>query len=103
MLCACDVWRHVNCFCQWEYFGESPRNPMDPTTPSRTVETQGPSIRLFEARVARGSLMGARMLLKEYFPGAKELATQELRVYSDIVEDWAQRYFAPRCHAPGRR
>lgn len=35
--------------------------------------------------------MGARMLLKEYFPSAKELASQELRVYTDLIEDWNAR------------
>ena len=45
-------------------------------TPSRTVEAAGPSVRLFEARIARGSLMGARLLLKEYLPAARDVAQQ---------------------------
>ncbi len=40
------------------------------------MEAAGASVRLFEARVARGSLMGARMLLKEYLPAARDVARQ---------------------------
>ena len=40
------------------------------------MEAAGPSVRLFEARVARGSLMGARLLLKEYLPVARDVAQQ---------------------------
>ena len=40
------------------------------------MEAAGPSVRLFEARIARGSLMGARLLLKEYLPAARDVAQQ---------------------------
>eukprot|EP00286_Rhodomonas_abbreviata_P011225 CAMPEP_0181332828 /NCGR_PEP_ID=MMETSP1101-20121128/25326_1 /TAXON_ID=46948 /ORGANISM="Rhodomonas abbreviata, Strain Caron Lab Isolate" /LENGTH=521 /DNA_ID=CAMNT_0023442547 /DNA_START=221 /DNA_END=1786 /DNA_ORIENTATION=+ len=72
----------------WEYY--TPRNPLDPESPSRTYEASGPAVRLFEARIARGSLRNARVLLKEYFPKAREIAEQELRVYTDLVNAWDQ-------------
>eukprot|EP00287_Rhodomonas_sp_CCMP768_P011246 CAMPEP_0196721128 /NCGR_PEP_ID=MMETSP1091-20130531/3771_1 /TAXON_ID=302021 /ORGANISM="Rhodomonas sp., Strain CCMP768" /LENGTH=575 /DNA_ID=CAMNT_0042062529 /DNA_START=9 /DNA_END=1736 /DNA_ORIENTATION=+ len=70
----------------WEYY--TPRNPLDPEAPSRTYEASGAAVRLFEAKIARGSLMNARVLLKEYFPRAREIAEQELRVYTDLVTAW---------------
>ena len=45
-------------------------------------------MRLWEARVARGPLRNARMLLKEYFSSAREVAETELRVYTDLVDTY---------------
>jgi hypothetical protein len=68
----------------WEYY--QGRNPLDPNQPLRTVDQAGPAVRLWEARIARGPMKNARMLLKEYLPAAKEVAEQELRVYTDLVD-----------------
>lgn len=68
----------------WEYY--QGRNPLDPSQPLRTVDEAGPAVRLWEARVARGPLRNARMLLKEYLASAREVAEQELRVYTDLVD-----------------
>lgn len=74
----------------WEYYERDGlrRNPLDPEQPLRTVDQAGPAVRLWEARVARGPLRNARMLLKEYLPAAKEVAEQELRVYTDLVDTY---------------
>jgi hypothetical protein len=72
----------------WEYYGS--RNPLDPNQPLRTVDQAGPAVRLWEARVARGPLRNARMLLKEYLPTACEVAEQELRVYADLVDTFPE-------------
>ena len=69
----------------WEYYGGA-RNPLDPATPSRTLDASGTTVRLFAARVARGSLQGARVQLKEFFPRAEDIARQELRVYTDLIQ-----------------
>lgn len=68
----------------WEYY--QGRNPLDPNQPLRTVDQAGPAVRLWEAKVARGPLKNSRMLLKEYLPAAREVAEQELRVYTDLVD-----------------
>ena len=52
------------------------------------MDEAGPSVRLWEARVARGPLRNARMLLKEYFSSAREVAETELRVYTDLVDTY---------------
>jgi hypothetical protein len=70
----------------WEYY--QARNPLDPNQPLRTVDAAGPSLRLWEARVARGPLRNARMLLKEYFASARDVAETELRVYTDLVDTY---------------
>jgi hypothetical protein len=70
----------------WEYY--LARNPLDPNQPLRTVDAAGPSVRLWEARVARGPLRNARMLLKEYFASARDVAETELRVYTDLVDTY---------------
>jgi len=70
----------------WEYY--QGRNPLDPNQPLRTVDQAGPAVRLWEARVARGPLKNTRMLLKEFLPDAREVAEQELRVYTDLVDTY---------------
>ena len=73
----------------WEYYETegARRNPLDPNQPLRTVaELDGPAVRLWEARVARGPLRNTRMLLKEFLPAARDVAEQELRVYTDLVD-----------------
>jgi len=68
----------------WEYY--TPRNPLDPNQPSRTIQKNSLSVRLFEGKISSGSLRNSRVLLKEFFPSARSIAEQELRVYTDLVE-----------------
>jgi hypothetical protein len=85
----------------WEYYGGA-RNPLDPATPSRTLDASGTTVRLFAARVARGSLQGARVQLKEFFPRAEDIARQELRVYTDLIQSCPGSPRAPRAPARSR-
>ena len=83
-----------------EYYGGA-RNPLDPATPSRTLDASGTTVRLFAARVARGSLQGARVQLKEFFQRAEDIARQELRVYTDLIQSCPGSPRAPQ-RAPAR-
>ena len=69
---------------EWEYKG-GPRNPLDPEQPARTVEASGISVRLFQADL----LEGERVLLKEFFPSAREIGDNELQMY-ELLSDGSQ-------------
>eukprot|EP00638_Chattonella_subsalsa_P008231 CAMPEP_0117751914 /NCGR_PEP_ID=MMETSP0947-20121206/11270_1 /TAXON_ID=44440 /ORGANISM="Chattonella subsalsa, Strain CCMP2191" /LENGTH=345 /DNA_ID=CAMNT_0005570409 /DNA_START=730 /DNA_END=1767 /DNA_ORIENTATION=- len=56
--------------------------------PARTVEKKGTSARIFEGRL----ITGERVLLKEYFPVAKELAINELAMLKQVKGTWENRF-----------
>lgn len=65
---------------RWQYYGGR-RNPLDASTPARTVEASGISVRLFDAALADGS----RALLKEYLGDeARAIGQRELDIYEHL-------------------
>ena len=62
---------------EWQYGGETPRNPLDPSTPKRTVTASGLSVRLFDAKLDDGT----RVLLKEFIGEAVDIGETELEMY----------------------
>lgn len=65
---------------RWQYYGGR-RNPLDTSTPARTVEASGISVRLFDAALADGS----RALLKEYLgEEARAIGQRELDIYEHL-------------------
>eukprot|EP00967_Tisochrysis_lutea_P052913 scaffold65650_cov33-Tisochrysis_lutea.AAC.4 len=65
---------------EWQYYGGR-RNPLDSSTPARTVEASGISVRLFDAALADGS----RVLLKEFLgEEARRLGERELQIYEQL-------------------
>jgi len=65
---------------RWQYYGGR-RNPLDSSTPARTVEASGVSVRLFDAALADGS----RVLLKEYLGDeARGIGERELAIYKHL-------------------
>ena len=75
---------------EWQYEGE--RNPLDPNTPTRTVEASGVSVRLYEALL---SDTGERVLLKEFLGSAREIAETEIAVYAQLYSVAAAREQPP--------
>lgn len=59
-------------------------SPLDPSTPPRTLESSGTTVRLFEAR----TYANARVVLKEFLPLAKRLAQRELQVKGSPPGGW---------------
>lgn len=51
-------------------------SPVDPSTPSRTLNSSGTTVRLFEAKTYTNS----RLVLKEFLPKAVQLAQREIEV-----------------------
>lgn len=73
----------------WEYYG-APRNPLDPATPTRSVEAKGTGARLFEGRLRSGE----RVLLKEHLPAARELGLNEMKMLKRLKVAYANRVAA---------
>lgn len=73
-------------------------SPIDPSTPSRTLNPSGTTIRLFEAR----TFTNARVILKEFLPKAKRLAKRELQVKVD-GRRWTVERTVPRSNWGGTR
>lgn len=71
--CLCTPILLLNVYCR-EYNRQT--SPIDPSTPSRTLNSSGTTVRLFEARTAAN----ARVVLKEFLPKARRLAQKELEV-----------------------
>ncbi|CAM9580752.1 unnamed protein product [Discosporangium mesarthrocarpum] len=71
----------------WEYYGRK-TSPIDPSTPSRTINTSGPTVRLFEGRTYTTD----RVLLKEFMPKAAGLAQNEIEIFQRLVGAWEARY-----------
>ncbi len=53
-------------------------SPVDPSTPSRTLNPSGTTVRLFEAR----TYGNAKVVLKEFLPKGLKLAYREIEVSS---------------------
>lgn len=51
-------------------------SPVDPSTPSRTLNSSGTTVRLFEAR----TYGNAKVVLKEFLPRGLKLAYREIEV-----------------------
>ncbi|CAN0380216.1 unnamed protein product [Scytosiphon promiscuus] len=64
----------------WEYNRKT--SPVDPTTPSRTVNSSGTTVRLFEAR----TYGNVKVVLKEFLPRGLKLAYRELEVRRGTLE-----------------
>ena len=62
---------------EWQYDGQAPRNPLDPSTPKRTIEASGVSVRLFDAQLDDGT----RVLLKEFIGESVSIGENELDLY----------------------
>ncbi|CAM9866824.1 unnamed protein product [Choristocarpus tenellus] len=67
----------------WEYYGRE-TTPLDPSTPSRTINNSGTTVRLFEARTPSDE----RVVLKEFFPDATSLAQNEMEIFEFLLEAW---------------
>ncbi|CAN8064555.1 unnamed protein product [Agarophyton chilense] len=67
----------------WEYYV-----PKDPLAPTRTVESNEPSIRLYEAviTVSRPAMFNTRVLLKEFLADGVELGVNEAEAYKALYE-----------------
>ena len=63
-------------------------NPLDPSTPTRTVDSTGGLVRLFDAMTTSGE----RVILKEFTEQTKseglDLAEQELRISQRLAGAW---------------
>eukprot|EP00904_Undaria_pinnatifida_P003714 jgi/Undpi1/13343/HiC_scaffold_8.g03002.m1 len=69
----------------WEYNRKT--SPIDPETPSRTLNSSGTTVRLFEAR----TYTNARVVLKEFLPKALRLAYRELEINERLLDAWEGR------------
>jgi hypothetical protein len=63
---------------EWEYY--EGRNLLDPESPRRTTETQGASVRLFDAELQDGR----RVLLKEFVGGARAIGANEAAILERV-------------------
>lgn len=63
----------------WEYY-----TPKDPLSPTRTVENNGPAIRLYEAVITSSipRFYNTRVLLKEFLPPGTNLGVTEAETYN---------------------
>lgn len=66
----------------WEYNRQT--SPIDPNTPSRTLNSSGTSVRLFEARTSSN----ARVVLKEFLPKVRGLAQREMEITERLLDAW---------------
>jgi serine/threonine protein kinase len=68
----------------WEYYSKT----VNPLAPTRTVESQAPQVRLYDARCIAPNprLYNARVLLKEFLPDGMELAANEAEAYKTLYE-----------------
>ncbi|CAN0000646.1 unnamed protein product, partial [Scytosiphon promiscuus] len=66
----------------WEYNRKT--SPVDPTTPSRTVNSSGTTVRLFEAR----TYGNVKVVLKEFLPRGLKLAYRELEINDRLIDAW---------------
>lgn len=64
--------------CAREYNRQT--SPVDPSTPSRTLNSSGTTVRLFEAR----TYGNAKVVLKEFLPKGLKLAYREIEVGWDV-------------------
>lgn len=64
---------------EWQYY--APRNPLDPSQPTRTVEASGISVRLFEAALDGGD----RVLLKQFLKPAVPIGQRELALHKQLA------------------
>eukprot|EP00752_Nemacystus_decipiens_P006659 g5987.t1 len=66
----------------WEYDRQT--SPVDPSTPSRTLNPSGTTVRLFEAR----TYGNAKVVLKEFLPKALKLAYREIEINDRLLDAW---------------
>eukprot|EP00752_Nemacystus_decipiens_P006660 g5987.t2 len=59
-------------------------SPVDPSTPSRTLNPSGTTVRLFEAR----TYGNAKVVLKEFLPKALKLAYREIEINDRLLDAW---------------
>ncbi|KAI0562706.1 Protein kinase [Gracilaria domingensis] len=67
----------------WEYYV-----PKDPLAPTRTIESNEPSVRLYEAviTVSQPTMFNTRVLLKEFLTDGVELGVNEAEAYKTLYE-----------------
>jgi len=74
---------------EWEYYGEN----VNPLAPKRTTETNGATVRLYEATmVSPPELRNARVLLKEFLQPGRELAKNEIQAYKAMDANVTKEY-----------
>ncbi|CAN0478445.1 unnamed protein product, partial [Ectocarpus sp. 12 AP-2014] len=69
----------------WEYNRQT--SPVDPSTPSRTLNSSGTTVRLFEAR----TYGNAKVVLKEFLPKGLKLAYREIEINDRLQDAWDQK------------
>ncbi|CAM9659551.1 unnamed protein product, partial [Phaeothamnion confervicola] len=71
----------------WEYYGGR-SNPLDPTTPTRTWNTSGTAVRLFDAKTSKNE----RVILKEFLPDMRDIAMAEAEMHERLTSSWEARH-----------